>query len=108
MAADFAKAKSTKVNDSAKRRKRTRSVKVGDCLAVKNSDKANSCKFWLAKVQKPAAQHHGAQKKVNRVTFVKKGYYIEIHVYKPKLVVGEFNFDWDRDPCGARAPAPGW
>lgn len=39
--------------------------------------------------------------------FVDKGYYIEIHVYKPKRkkVTDQFRFEWDRDPCGSGTSA---
>jgi hypothetical protein len=107
-AADFARTKSTKVIDSAKRRKLARSVKVGDFLAVENPDKANACKFWLAKVQKPAAQHHGAQKKVNRVTFVKKGYYnLKFMCTSPNWLLANLILAGIGAPM-ERAPAPGW
>ena len=37
--------------------------------------------------------------------FVNGGYFIEIHVYKPKFVGGKVRFEWDRNPCGAGTSA---
>ena len=101
------KTRTTKAIDSDKRRKLARVAVPGQFLAVENPDKSDPCKFWLAKVQGRAFQHKGASKVVNGVRFVDKGYYIEIHVFKPKMsrMDGTFNFQWDRNPYGSGTSA---
>jgi hypothetical protein len=77
---------------------------------------------WLSKIlTRPIRESSGSQKfrsQLPSITVIEKSkqgdfcqegvLQFEIHVYKPKLVAGEFNFDWGRGPYGARAPAPGW
>ena len=103
--ANFAKTRSTRAIDSAIRRKQARSARIGDFVACENPDKNDRCKFWLAKVVKAATQHRGASKTENGVHFVKGGYFIEIHVYKPKFVCGKVRFEWDRNPYGSGTSA---
>lgn len=97
----LAKTRSTRAINSDARRKSARQARVDDYLAVENPNKMEVCKFWLARVSKAAHQHRGGTVVKNGVNLVNAGYYIDIHVFKPKKVGGAILFEWDRDPYGA-------